>query len=301
MTIGFRQFAEDCSNPSRHPIMMLEIGSGFQITEMASPVLVDWNCAVPSYDFGSIPSNFALDEFNDLRARAFAIGDEGRFNLPHEEFAVLFNAGPARLVCMVHRDETGQADDQGKVSPYWAQCFIHHPRLDRFEHLGQAALGSWSVNASLQAHMPKDITDQMRVAPREKILRGAAHALDVAMFLLHLRTEDQIIRWQMLPPSNAHKAMNYRRKQAGEDEVPTTRVVYVSPEPLNEWIGVQSRAVSKGTHASPVPHDRRGYYRRPRGGTEKSVWVRAAKVRGGAKEPVSYEVRLRTAPVAASL
>lgn len=281
--------------------MMLEIGSGLETTEMGFPVLVDWDCAIPSYDFGSIPSSFSLDDFNDLRARAFRIGDEGRFNLPHEEFAVLFSAGPARVVYIVHRDETGETDDQGKTSPYWAKCFIHHPRLDRFEYLGQAALGSWSVNASLDARMPQDIMDQMRVAPREKVLREAAQALDVAMLLLHLRTEDQITTWKMLPPSNAHKAMNYRRKQAGEDEVPTTRVVYVSPEPLNEWIGVQSRAGSKGTHASPVPHDRRGYYRRRKGGTEKSVWVRASKVRGGAKEPVSYEVRLRTAPRAASL
>lgn len=295
MTIGFRQFAEDCSNPSRHPIMMLEIGSGFQTTEMASPVLVDWDCAIPSYDFGSIPSSFSLDEFNDLRAQAFKIGDEGRFNLPHEAFAVLFNAGPARMVCIVRRDETGERDDLGQTSPFWAQCYIHHPRLDRFEHLGQAALGSWSANASLQAHMPNDVTEHVRVAPREKVLSEAARALDVAMLLLHLRSEDRITRWQMLPTSNAHKSMNYRRKQAGEAEVPTTRVVYVSAEPLDEWIGVQSQAVSKGTHASPVPHDRRGYYRRPKGGTEKSIWVRASKVRGGGKEPVSYEVRLRNA------
>ena len=293
--IGYRQFVEDSTNadPLRRPFIMLEFRDGLDRAELAAPYDLDYDFSVPSYDFGAIPTSFELGRFNELRNEAFKVGDAGRFDLPHDNFAVVMSIGPARIVAMVRRDATGERDDAGNTSPYWAQCFMHNPRHERFEDIGQAALGSFSTHEAINVKLPDEITDHVRAASRDTLLRGAAHALDVCLFLLHLRSEDRIIRWQMMPESGAHKAMNYKRRQAGEAQVEPCHIVYVSAEPLVKWLGTQQRGAVKGSHASPVPHDRREYWRRPKGGSEKTVLVRATKVLGGARETVSYEVRLR--------
>jgi hypothetical protein len=292
--IGFRQFVE-CYDSEDHKPFVMQKMEGRRFAAHLERV---WNVAVPSFDFADMYNRINLDQLNSLRNAAFATNRDRSLSLPNEDFAVVFDLHGARIVALINKDFGPATDKDGFVSPYLAMIFVFNPVVKAFEWIGSSGLG---MCGTIREINPFELDDDGFYSDTRNILQGAAHWLDTFIMLLHLRTEDQITTWRMLPPSSAHKAMNYRRKQAGEDEVPTTRVVYVSPEPLNDWIGVQSRAGSKGTHASPVPHDRRGYYRRPKGGTEKSIWVRAAKVRGGAKEPVSYEVRLRTAPMAASL
>ncbi|MBN9471079.1 MAG: hypothetical protein J0J10_20120 [Bosea sp.] len=295
MTIGFRQFVESHDTEDCRPFLMQK----FEGVRFAAHLDDVWNVAVNSYDFADMRDRLSLEQANSLRKAAFAINDGGGLSLPGDDFAVVFSMHSRRFVTLINRGFGPAIDTAGFKSPYVAKVFVFDPLVKTFEWLGECGLGSFRTVREINPVEFKEGDHLNRYSDTERILKGAGNWLDVFVMLLHLRAEDQITTWKMLPPSNAHKAMNYRRKQAGEDEVPTTRVVYVSPEPLNEWIGVQSRVGSKGTHASPIPHDRRGYYQRPKGGTEKSVWVRASKVRGGAKEPVSYEVRLRGAPLTA--
>lgn len=226
MNIGFRQFVESHDSEDHRPFLMQK----YQSVRFAAHLDDVWNVAVDSYDFADMRDRFSLEQANSLRNAAFAINDGGGLGLPGDDFAVVFSMHAGRFVALINRGFGPATDTAGFKSPYVAKVFVFNPVVKAFEWLGECGLGSFKTVREINPIGFEEGDHLNSYSDTETILKGAGNWLDVFVMLLHLRTEDRITRWQMLPASNAHKAMNYRRKQAGEDEVPTTRVVYVSPE-----------------------------------------------------------------------
>jgi hypothetical protein len=101
--------------------------------------------------------------------------------------------------------------------------------------------------------------------------RGAATSTLIASYLLALPKSHTEL---LVPPP---KATNQLRRARGLEPLPPIRVIRLDVVWLRQYL-------PKGSHhASPVPHERRGHYRRLNNGV--MVWVRESCVRGGGKKP----------------
>lgn len=273
-SVGYRHFVDCCDGEHRpKPYIVGLMGDGVKFGVGVHP----GNVAVPSYDFADMRDQLKASAVDLLRQQAFAINDRGGFQLPADDFALLFNLGDMRVVALVNKQFGTAIDNLGNHSGFRAKVYIHRPSTNGFEWVGVCGLGGFKSMHELD-YLAKIGRSDVKCKDTTDLIRLLGFWLDAFLMLLHLRSESRIIRFHNLPESGAHKAINYKRRQAGEALVETSRLVYVSTEPLVGWLSSQERGASRGSHASPVPHDRREYWRRPKGGTEKTIKVRASKV-----------------------
>lgn len=115
----------------------------------------------------------------------------------------------------------------------------------------------------------------------ELILRGEpvqkpATALDALENIVSvLRQNEQ--RLESLESQQRYQDVKLAKIEARLDHKPAKQLTYDGQTELDFHTSVNARSPSLGgTHASPVPHDRRGHYRQYKNG--RRIWIRPAKI-----------------------